>query len=222
MSLDPPVQGGVQGVSADMSTPPSGHPSTPPSGAPPWTASEAARVCGVGRTTILRALNEGRLHGAVRTGQGWSIPLEALLGAGFVPNRPAPPEHPVQGGVQEGVQRVSADVSTPPSGHPSGHVHRVAELEAEVTAQRHRAEVAEAGRRAAEVLAAERLDRVQDLRASLRMLEAGPTRGGTAAAPAKEGPEDPPPAAMTPGVAEPLVPAAPARGGRLRAWLRGE
>jgi hypothetical protein len=111
-------------------------------------------------------------------------------------------------------------MSTPPSGHVRGHVHQVAELEAEVAAQRHRADLAEAGRRAAEVLAAERLDRVQDLRASLRMLEAGPTRGGTAAAPAKEEPQEPPPAA--PGAAEPLVPATPARGGRLRAWLRSE
>lgn len=213
-SLDHPVQGGGQGVSADMSTPLSGHPSS----APPWTASEAARVCGVGRTTILRALNASRLHGAVRTGQGWSIPLDALLGAGFLPNRPDPPDHPVQGGDQG----VSADVSTPLTGHVRGHVHQVAELEAEVAAQRHRADLAEAGRRAAEVLAAERLDRVQDLRASLRMLEAGPTRGGPAAAPAEEGPEDPTPAATTSGAAEPLVPAAaPARGGRFRAWLRG-
>lgn len=72
--------------SANMPTTPT---VTPPE-RPRWSASEAAKRCGVGRATILRAITDGRIVGAEQGDQGWSIPLEGLLAAGFTPDRPTP------------------------------------------------------------------------------------------------------------------------------------
>ncbi|WP_075836012.1 MULTISPECIES: helix-turn-helix domain-containing protein [unclassified Rhodococcus (in: high G+C Gram-positive bacteria)] len=136
---------------------------------PRWSASEAARRCGVGRATIQRALDAGRLPGAVRTDKGWQIPLEALLAAGYTPDRPSAPDQP-----------------TPPQASPARehhraapapdleHAQRVAELEALLATERARADLEHARRMAAEALAAERAERVADLRHALRMIESAP------------------------------------------------
>ena len=58
-----------------------------------FTPSEAAKACGVSRTTIVRAATAGRIAGAVRGDDGaWTIPLDGLLGAGYNPGKPSPPE----------------------------------------------------------------------------------------------------------------------------------
>lgn len=58
-----------------------------------FTAGEAARACGVSRTTISRAAAAGRIDGAERDEAGaWTLPLSGLLAAGFNPGKPSPPE----------------------------------------------------------------------------------------------------------------------------------
>lgn len=58
-----------------------------------FTPAEAAKACGVSRTTIVRAAAAGRITGAVRGDDGaWTIPLDGLLGAGYNPGKPSPPE----------------------------------------------------------------------------------------------------------------------------------
>lgn len=58
---------------------------------PVWSASEAARRCGVPRTSLTRMLQRGGIPGATKDDDGhWSIPLSALLAAGLSPAAPAP------------------------------------------------------------------------------------------------------------------------------------
>jgi len=58
-----------------------------------FTAGEAARACGVSRTTISRAAAAGRIPGAERDEAGaWTLPLSGLLAAGYNPGKPSPPE----------------------------------------------------------------------------------------------------------------------------------
>ena len=56
-----------------------------------FTASSAAKECGVGRSTVHRYLEQGRLSGAEQDADGvWQIPLSALLSVGWTPGRSAP------------------------------------------------------------------------------------------------------------------------------------
>ena len=175
---------------------------------PRWSAAEAARRCGVGRATIQRALTAGRIPGAEQTDAGWSIPLEGLLAAGFNPSAPSPPE----------------DTAPPAREHDRSatepvpeQAHRIAELEQQLAEARRLADLERVRREAAETLAAERAERVVDLRQALRMLEAAPAdrpapepQPEPMPAPAPEPVQQPAPAAPTP---------APRRG--LLGWLRG-
>jgi hypothetical protein len=153
------MSGHVRGMIVDMPTPDD-------NGRPRWSAAEAAKRCGVGRATIQRRLDAGQIPGATKTEQGWSIPLEGLLAAGFTPDRPSPPE--------DAREHVRAPVE---------HDHlaaRVRELEQQLAD-------AHAARAHAEQIAAER-DRVIEAQAAhLRMLTAGPV----VAAPAPT--QEPPP-----------------------------
>lgn len=133
---------------------------------PRWSASEAARRCGVGRATIQRALDAGRLPGAVRTDKGWQIPLESLLAAGYTPDRPSAPDQPTPAPAREHHRAAL----TP----DHEQAQRVAELEALLATERARADLEHARRMAAEALAAERAERVADLRHALRMIESAP------------------------------------------------
>lgn len=136
-----------------MTTDSSGH--TRPD-RPRWSLSEAARRCGVGRATLQRKIEAGRIPGATKTETGWSIGVEDLLAAGLHPDRPTPPaaqKHPAR----EHALAVSGQVPE--------HAHRIAELEAELATERVK-------RAAAEQLAAGRGEHIIDLRTSLRMLEA--------------------------------------------------
>lgn len=216
---------------------------------PIWTAAEAARRCNVGRATIQRALKAGRIPGAENTAEGWQIPLEGLLAAGFKPDRPAPPdEQPAA------VDTPSTPSMTAHSGQgdrehdraPSEQVtehdrehDRLATLERELSAERARADLEHAHRVAAEQIAAERAERITDLQTALRMLEpprpAGTTNTTTMnTTPAEQAPETYSPPATTPSATTtaepaPLAPDTPAaapgrpatRRGRFFNWLRG-
>lgn len=53
-----------------------------------FTASSAAKECKVGRSTVHRYLEQGRLPGAEQDADGvWQIPLSALLSVGWTPGR---------------------------------------------------------------------------------------------------------------------------------------
>lgn len=175
---------------------------------PRWSAAEAARRCGVGRATIQRALTAGRIPGAEQTDAGWSIPLEGLLAAGFNPSAPPPAE----------------DTAPPAREHDRSaaepvpeQAQRIADLEQQLAEARRLADLERVRRESAEALAAERAERVVDLRQALRMLEAAPAdrpahepQPEPMPAPAPEPVQQPAPAAPTP---------APRRG--LLGWLRG-
>ncbi len=121
---------------------------------PRWTLSEAARRTGTSRATLLRRIEAGKIPGATKTDSGWSIGVEDLLAAGFLPDRPAPPDP----GHEHGHT---------PDQPPTGAAQRIAELERELA-------VAHAQRAAAEQVAAERERIIQAQSVTLRMLEASP------------------------------------------------
>lgn len=129
---------------------------------PRWTAAEAARRCGVGRATIQRALAAGRIPGAEQRENGWSIPAEGLLEAGFKLDgyRPHDTEQPTP--------------VTPDREHGRAadeQARRVTALEQQLAESRRFAELERMGREHAEALAAERAERIVDLRQALRQLE---------------------------------------------------
>jgi excisionase family DNA binding protein len=125
---------------------------------PRWSATEAAKRAGVSRSTIQRMIADGRLEAGKDDEGNWVIALENLLAAGLKVDRPTTPE----------------DAQTPAQGAPDP-AQKVAELETELAQWKNRAQVAEA-------VAAERAERVADLRQALRMLE--PTRENTPTEPA--------------------------------------
>src|SRR5699024_4708066 len=157
MTTEPPA-----GHAPEQGTDQPEQPAEPARERPRWSAAEAARRCGVGRATIQRALTAGRIPGAEQTDAGWSIPLEGLLAAGFHPSRPSPPE----------------DTAPPAREHDRAaaeplpeHARRLADLEAELAEARAQTALERIRREAAEALAAERAERVTDLRQAMRMLE---------------------------------------------------
>ncbi len=172
---------------------------------PKWSAARAARECGVGRATIQRALDSGRIQSAERDDSGaWSIPVDALIEAGFIPGKPTPPD--------------AADASDTDLPAPLIHqgdragTEQVLTLTREVERLRGALDVEHARVTAAEQLATERAGRVEDLRMALRMLEVGSEHRDVTdqVAPRPQG-SAPQPA----GVSKPQ----PAS--RFRVWLRG-
>ncbi|MFF6794278.1 hypothetical protein ACFY9C_35010 [Streptomyces filamentosus] len=134
---------------------------------------EAAAACGVSRSTIRRRREAGLLPGSVEDPErGWLIPVEALLGAGFTLNAPAPPDAK----------------TAPPTGDAVGLEHgTVAELRAELDRLRyeHALELAEArhGKALAESEATHlraqldaRTEHIGDLQRALQALMPGPVR----------------------------------------------
>lgn len=119
---------------------------------PRWTLAEASRRTGTSRATLLRRIESGKIPGARKDDNGWSIGIEDLLAAGFTPDRAQPPMD-VHGHVHEHVQ---PNVDT---------ARRVAELE-------HQLALAHAQRAAAEQIAAERERIIEVQSMALRMLEA--------------------------------------------------
>lgn len=130
-----------------------------PTNRPAYTISEAQKMTGVSRSTLRRRLDEKAFPGAFRAGKSgeWRIPVEDLLAVGLRVNAPAPGEDVLTEQGQGGV----------PAAPDPGMAARVAELERLLAVEQVR-------REAAEQLAAERAERVEDLRGALRILEAGP------------------------------------------------
>jgi hypothetical protein len=137
------------------SEPPPEQPGHPPL----LSLTAAARTAGVSRSTLRRRLAEGAFKGAQRDAQGqWQVPVTDLIAVGLSPAVTPPTGTPM-----------SMPVSVP---------DRVAVLEAELAVER-------AKREAAERLATERLDRVEDLRLALRALGPGATEVARASSPAR-------------------------------------
>ncbi|MFH9958978.1 helix-turn-helix transcriptional regulator [Streptomyces roseolus] len=134
---------------------------------------EAAAACGVSRSTIRRRREAGLLPGSVEDPErGWLIPVEALLGAGFTLNAPAPPD---------------ARPARPVDGAGGSEGGTVAELRAELDRLRHEhaLELAEArhGRALAESEATHlraqldaRTEHIGDLQRALQALMPAPVR----------------------------------------------
>lgn len=164
---------------------------------PALTLSEAATRARVSRSTVRRRLDAGDLPNAYRAdgpegpGTGpWQIPVPDLLAAGIDVARPDRQTVAEQGGQAGDTDREQ--------GHDTAR--RLAELERDLAVEAER-------RRAAEQLATERSERIDDLRRSLRVLEARVGSPG--------GPETAPDAPGSPE--HPGEPERPARG---RSWLR--
>lgn len=147
-------------------------------GEPVWSAAEAARRCGVGRATIQRALDSGKLPRAERLdGQGWAIPMSDLLAAGFSVSAPSVRSMPGQmpGGVDgqvssEGVREQDAEYARA----AQEAARQIDELKAELEVEHARRVAAEHARTVAELLAVERLTHLEDMRRAMRMIEAAP------------------------------------------------
>ncbi|MFE5708126.1 hypothetical protein [Rhodococcus koreensis] len=148
-------------------------------GRPRWSVAQAAKRAGVARSTIQRYIAQGKMPGAYRNEDGvWSIGVEDLLGAGLMPDRPAPPDP-----ADKGVQRAHAPA---PPGDTAELARRVAELEAELAAERALLQAERERRVNDERKAAEH---IADLRKSIAALEAGQSsRNATPPAPATSPP----------------------------------
>lgn len=132
---------------------------------PRWSAAESARRCGVGRATIQRALDAKRFPNAVKGENGWEIPLEDLLAAGFKPDRPAKPDEDEDDRDDDR----SGEVDLPE------HLKRLVDLEIELAQTRAQVEIERVRREAAEEIAskvsAEKDKVISTQAAMLRMLE---------------------------------------------------
>lgn len=128
-----------------------------------FTLNGAADATGTSKRTLLRRIDELTRHGAEKDDTGaWSIPLAALLAAGF----------------KVGAPRTS-DTDQPAPERAPGSTTDLDELRtelesvrAELVDTRHRAALLEAERSAAVAIATERAAHVDSLRAALRALEA--------------------------------------------------
>ena len=111
---------------------------------------EAAKRFDVSRPTLVKRLKSGQLSGEPVTGGGWLIDPAELVRAGYV-------ARPEGGEVAEGVKIGLASVAGP----------LPAVVEAEVSALKAALKAERYAREAAEALAAERLQHIEDLRRML-------------------------------------------------------
>lgn len=157
-----------------------------------FTAAGAAKACKVGRSTVHRYLESGKLPGAERDADGvWQIPLSALLAVGWKPGRSPSVVDTDRGRVRDGDRDSDRHVSV--------EVH---ELKLELERAR-----AEARVHANKVQALEEVVSIYR-----RMLEAPPT-------PAPVAPETPAPVAPMPAPhPDPVGPSQGNVGRARRAW----
>lgn len=120
---------------------------------PVWSAAEAARRCGIPRSTLTRRLAAGAIPGAHRDADGWHIPAMGLAVAGIATVPPAD-DSPADGDQGHGDADAAATA-------------QVAALAAELETERAR-------REGAERLAEERAARITDLQTALRALAPAP------------------------------------------------
>jgi hypothetical protein len=124
---------------------------SPEIGGPTVSLAEAAEQSALSLATIRRRLKAGKIPGAVRNDdRSWSLPIASLAAEGIWGGTTSPETKPAE----------EAGVVAP---------DRVTDLETQLTETRHRAEPGELERD-------QLRERVEDLRASMRMLEAGPQR----------------------------------------------
>ncbi|MFF0205990.1 hypothetical protein [Streptomyces sp. NPDC005017] len=144
----------------------------------PMLSQSQAAACGVSRTTIRRRREVGALPGTVEDGKdGYLIPVEDLLAAGFRLNAPAPPDlEPAQ------------DEAPAPAAGPG----EVAEL---------RTQLAENEARNLRERLDERAEHIADLQKALKALTPAPERPAIPqpAHPVGAGPAVPAPAPVGPG-----------------------
>jgi len=116
------------------------------------TLAQAARHSPLSLATIRRRLQAGKIEGAVRNAdRSWSIPVATLVADGIWPS----------------TTPADDDQDDAPSAPAPDLTAEIERLTAELAAMRHRAQLAERLRDAAERNA-------DDLRTAMRMLEAGP------------------------------------------------
>ncbi len=128
---------------------------------PRFSESQAAKLCGVSRSTIQRARKRGDIPGVERVGSGWSLPLEGLLAAGFTPESgagtplgtPPPASMPGQAPAPAHPARPDEAQKSALSAAGLAELHR---LELELEQARAEARVMRAERDAAQAVAEER------------------------------------------------------------------
>lgn len=164
----------VNGMIGGMDTTPDHN------GRPRWSAATAAKHCGVSRTTIQRAIAADRIPGAERGPDGWLLPIEGLIAAGFAVDRPSPPD-----GVRDHARADAEQVRA-----TDQLAARVRDLEQALAEARAEAERDRAARYAAEQVAAERNRIIEAQDRALAMLTAGTgtVTPGDAVAPAPPAP----------------------------------
>lgn len=123
---------------------------------PVWSAAEAARRCGVPRSTLTRRLAAGAIPGATRDADGWHIPAMGLAIAGIATVPPAD------------------DTPTAPADGDRGHGDAVEAESSQVAILTARLETERVRREGAERLAEERAGRIRDLQTALRALAPPP------------------------------------------------
>ncbi|WP_291522158.1 hypothetical protein [Branchiibius sp. NY16-3462-2] len=180
---------------------------TPARQRPRWSAAEAARRCGVGRATIQRALEDGRIANAEKTDDGWQIPVESLLAAGFKPTA-----QPVVKAEDPTLIEGDREHDRAPSEDA-----RTAELRAQIEAltknldaERARREHAEQDAEHAREIAAERGRHIETFTIAMRLLE--PTKPAPPEAPSPSMRPDP---NQTTGTGAPVGQLGP-----VKRWLR--
>lgn len=160
-----------QGEQGGAHPPPPGMPGQVPAPAHParprFSESQAAKLCGVSRSTIQRARKRGDIPGVERIGNGWSLPLEGLLAAGFTPESGAgtplgacPPAstpgqvpNPIHPARSDRAEKSTQTADEMPGTHPTDEIHR---LQIELEQALAEARVMRAERDAAQAIADER------------------------------------------------------------------
>lgn len=154
---------------------------------PVWSAAEAARRCGIPRSTLTRRLAAGNIPGATRDADGWHIPALGLALAGLATVPPS-------------------DDGSAAGDQDQGHGDADADISAQVAILTARLETERARREGAERLAEERAGRIRDLQTALRALTPPPaTDDGDQDATDADWTDDSARAASSPGYGTPTT-----------------
>lgn len=150
---------------------------TPAHSDPLWlTLHDAAKAFDVSLSTLHRRRRSGDLEqvGAFKDADGtWKVPRQGLARLGF--KELLPPVSPGQVTLEETLSDLASEVpvTTPADTlHMGVETAEVERLKQELLEATHRMQLLEAERQAAERLAAERLTHIEDMRQSMRLLEA--------------------------------------------------
>lgn len=156
-------QGGQRGAHEGAHPLPASMPGQAPAPAHParprFSESQAAKLCGVSRSTIQRARKRCAIPGVERIGNGWSLPLEGLLAAGFTPESgagtplgiPLPASMPGQVPAPAHPARPDGAEKSAPTAAETAEIHRL-----ELEQARSEGRVMRAERDAAQAIADER------------------------------------------------------------------